>query len=362
MKHLLVCIGLIAAFASGLASAAEWTFGIPMNTPRGGLGAAVDQCGNIYAAGGQISWCPSELTNTVEKFDGKAWSYVAPMSTTREEFPLVCIGDFLYAIGGKTGGMILASVERYDITTDTWDATAVPDLNVARVGSGAVADSQGRVYVIGGVGLDEEGNPIALGSVEVFDLARPELGWTFGPPLNVPRRSAGIAIDGRGRIYAIGGGGLVEHLDTVERFDPCKPDAGWVILEEFILGPVSNADQAVTGADGRIYVAGGWLPGFTNRVVRFDPESETWQEWVTLNTPRVELALVLGKDGRIFAIGGASSGCPDALASVEVLDTTPCPGDLNGDGVVDHLDLLEVVHNFGTCNSGPVQVSGELQP
>lgn len=47
---------------------------------------------------------------------------------------------------------------------------------------------------------------------------------------------------------------------------------------------------------------------------------------------------------------------------LEVTFVPVCPWDLNGDGAVDHLDLLEVVHNFGACNSGSGQLSGGLQP
>ncbi len=39
-----------------------------------------------------------------------------------------------------------------------------------------------------------------------------------------------------------------------------------------------------------------------------------------------------------------------------------CPWDVNGDGVVDHRDLLEVVHNFGLCDDPddcPWDVNGD---
>lgn len=39
-----------------------------------------------------------------------------------------------------------------------------------------------------------------------------------------------------------------------------------------------------------------------------------------------------------------------------------CPWDVNGDGVVDHHDLVEVVHNLGRCNDPdncPWDVNGD---
>jgi hypothetical protein len=37
----------------------------------------------------------------------------------------------------------------------------------------------------------------------------------------------------------------------------------------------------------------------------------------------------------------------------------PCPWDLNGDGVVDHHDLLALIDSFGPCDGCPEDLNGD---
>ena len=70
----------------------------------------------------------------------------------------------LYAVGGYDGlGESLSSVERYDPTSNTWEAVA--PMTTAR-GSHAVAVLDGKLYAVGGRGLDGR-----LSSVERYDPA-----------------------------------------------------------------------------------------------------------------------------------------------------------------------------------------------
>ena len=146
-----------------------------------------------------------------------------------------------------------------------------------------------------------------------------------------------------------------EPSSALIRATSCHPDAGWVLLEGLIPEPASQTDKAVLGADGRIYVAAGWLGfSYTNRVVRFDPEDEIWEEWSFLSQPRNNLGLVLAGDGRVLAIGGDYAFSP--LASVECL-TAPCGADrarpmlmdFDGDGRIGILDFLELLARWGLC-------------
>ena len=329
--------------------ALEWEPEPSLNTPRSLHAAAVDPCGNIYVMGGH-HWSPSSEEGAVEKlaFDGSAyagnWVYVSPMPTPRSHHAAASLGGIIYVIGGTDGTQTLASVHTYDVITDEWSTTDVPDLNVARSDAGATVDTWGRIYVVGG---SDAG--VFLDSVEVYDPARPSLGGVLAPDLNEVRSATGAVTDRQRRIYAIGGHNSTNgHLRTVERFDPCNRDEGWVVLEELIPEPACEDDEAVLGADGRIYVAGGWAPGTTNRVARFDTETETWAEWEPLSQGRGALGLVLGANGRIFAIGGSTGG-PYPQVSVESLQTSFDPFDSDGDGDVDLADFAR----FASAMTGP---------
>ena len=358
LQSTIVAVGL--ACCTTISLAADWYEGPPLNAPRSRIGACVAPCGDIYAVGG-LGKASDDYLDTVEilEFDSvtgyaEAWIEVTPMTTARFAHTVSGVNGFIYAIGGSGDSGVLASVERYDTTDEapTWDTGSVPDLNVARYYAGSTVDKWGRIWVVGG----DNGKSTSLTSVEIYDPARPGLGWTNGPELNIPRELAGVVTDRLGRIYAIGGATYPIHIASVERFDPCKPEEGWVLLEEEIPGTPSSDDASVLGADGRIYVAGGWLPGYTERVVRFDPDTETWEEpWVALPHVRNHFPLVLGKDGRIYVIGGELA---TFTPTVSVLTLTPPCGagdakpmllDFNGDGEISTSDLLALLAHWGSC-------------
>jgi hypothetical protein len=78
----------------------------------------------------------------------------------------------------------LNSVEAYNPATNTWSTG--PALPVYARGAGVTADSQGRVFVIGGQDL-RQGAGVAdrlLTSVEIFDPAFG--GWTTADSLTSP--------------------------------------------------------------------------------------------------------------------------------------------------------------------------------
>ena len=190
-----------------------------------------------------------------------------------------------------------------------------------------------------------------LDTVEVYDPARPVNGWTVLPvTLHTGRVAHGAVTTPDGRIWAIGGEGggpSGTHLDSVEIYDPCNPALGWIPGPP-ITGPNSNNDSATLGADGNIYVAGGWLPGTTDRVVRYSFRDEQWQEVDALAArPRSRPAMVLGKNGHVFAIGGGSKSGP--FPDVESLNTVPCyaDGDIStGMCVLDIFDFLYFQNKF----------------
>lgn len=301
----------------------EWQPEPPLLTARHAHGSCTDPCGNIYVLGGRQQPAFEDL-DTVEKlaFDGTSyddsWAFMTPMPTTRRHHAVVSVSGFIYVVGGVgPGEQILGSVVRYDTTTDTWSSGVVPDLILPRSSPSATVDRWGRIYVIGGT----DGTNF-LTSVEVFDPARPGVGWTSGPELSEARAQAGAAVDKEGRVYAIGGYTAAGHLSSVERFDPCGVDAAWSSVPE-VPGVASQTDQAVTGADGRIYVGGGWLPGYTDRVLAFDPDTDMWDICQPLSQARNNLSLVLGGNGRIFAVGGDVCCGPTSTDTVESFLTLP---------------------------------------
>jgi hypothetical protein len=113
-----------------------------MPTARETLAVAVAN-GALFAIGGQSSLGPLA---TVEKYDPttNTWSSKAPMPNARQSLAVGVVGGVVYAVGGSPGG---GQVEAYDPMTDAW--TSKPALPTPRYGLGAGA-LNGVLYAIGG--------------------------------------------------------------------------------------------------------------------------------------------------------------------------------------------------------------------
>ena len=70
----------------------------------------------IWLCGG---WMGSSITNTCFTYNPltDVWSSVASMTTDRDYFELIVLGDSIYAIGGLVSPK---TVERYDASTNVW--------------------------------------------------------------------------------------------------------------------------------------------------------------------------------------------------------------------------------------------------
>jgi hypothetical protein len=287
-----------------------WEFVSPMNVRRQMFGAALGDDGFIYAVGGFI-W-PEHITlSSVESYYPATgnWTFVAPLNTPRYGHGVIKSRDLIYAIGGTNGASVFDTMETYDVATDCWTVSPY-SLNIPRKHPAVTTDHSGKIYAIGGTADDGS----YLGSVEVFNPKKPWLGWHIleheAAPieLNEPRSGLGSGTDKLGRIYAIAGDTNpfgVGETDTVERFDPSNPSAGWVY------GPSLNQKRFVgayaTADDGRIYVLGGWAGGFgphLSSVEVYDLATDSWQIHSNMNRSINNLAAAFDPSDKLYAIGG----------------------------------------------------------
>ncbi len=344
-------IALTSAATVGLVHAAppSWETAPPLSMARTVAAACTAPCGDIYVVGG----AGAETSVEILVFDGsayaEAWIEGPSLNTPRHGIALARVGTFIYAIGGfdSTAENLLTSVERLDITDVSSGWETLPSdqwLNVPRSTPGVAVDDFGRIYVFGG--HTDKGFGYGSPSAERFDPANPADGWTMICDMQEARAELGSASDSLGRVYAIGGSGPPNgvHLTTVERMDPCSGSCDWTSVAS-MPGPASNNDRAVTGADGNIYVAGGWLPNPTGRTIRYLPDRDEWQDLPDLIEARSRPAMALGRDGFIYAIAGDTGG--GHLSSVERLDTNPpCRADIDGNGTIDADDFFAYLDLF----------------
>lgn len=345
-----------------VSQAADWVGAGALNQARQDFGAAVDECGNLWVVWGwnRTGGCANGtgfMVNTIEVRSWNGSAYADVWVTVPTDFPtprrlhaIVFSHGFLYVIGGVDNlvGPItpLNQVVRFDTRPGGgWSTTAVPPNLTGRAEPGVVVDRMGRIWVVGGYAPGEDGLT-ALATTEVFDPARPELGWVPGPSLNSARGRHGCVVDRAGRIVVLGGEGFGAHVSTIEMLDPCA--GTWQTLPLTLPEPSTNDAQSVYGADDRIYTVGGWHAHYWSaRTLRMRGNKAAWDVQGPLAQRRSLHRVVLGRDDFIYAIAGNSDGC-NSIASVEKRDTRVLYGDMNDDGFVNNFDI----DAFVLCISG----------
>jgi N-acetylneuraminic acid mutarotase len=221
----------------------------------------------------------------------------------------------IYAIGGEDNVHILSVVEKYTPSTNTWQSVA--PLPIPVTGVSVTAGLDGRIYAIGGL-TDQD---TVSGAVQVYDPSAPTPAWTSVAPLPVPVFWAAATTGADGRIYVVGGypttQGSQPGVNTVQIYDPVSNSwsiAAPISVPRYVLA-------AATGPDGRVYaLPGGSVSGTINVVEAYSASTNAWTTVASLNTARQAEAAVTTSDGRIFAIGG-SDPANDLLATVEAYST-----------------------------------------
>jgi N-acetylneuraminic acid mutarotase len=125
------------------------------------------------------------------------------------------------------------------------------------------------------------------------------------PQAGTPGAATGVD----GKIYLMGGVDGIDTIDSVEVYDP-EADT-W--CSRTPLPTARRFLDGVTAQDGKIFAIGGVCcglnfpgtdPQFFDTVEAFDPETNIWTPVASMSTARGALAVAVGPDGRIYAIGG----------------------------------------------------------
>lgn len=156
----------------------RWELQPPLHGPRFGHAASTLH-GQAFVLGGKNS---GRALNTVEKFEvgAESWQMMQPLHARRHRPAAASAHGRIYVVGGCDDSLPsgLRSVESFDPESGAW--TAMAPLQVSRWGAAAVfADDS--MLVMGG--RNSQG---VLASVERFDFAT--CTWELLPPLRFPRR------------------------------------------------------------------------------------------------------------------------------------------------------------------------------
>ena len=200
----------------------------------------------------------ADSLDVVEAYDPVKgeWKGLEPMNEPAVEQAVVSLADGRVLVAGGSGSMILrqetARAEIFDPVTNSWTLTG--DMNVSRVSPEAIALTDGRILVTGGLGS----YGMTLGDSpdsEVYDPDTEE--WTLTGPMSVRRMSHTLTLLHDGRVLAVGGedpqGSDYVLYSTTEIFDP--------VTDTWSLGPELSQPRSSHSAtlmpDGSVLLAGG---------------------------------------------------------------------------------------------------------
>lgn len=268
--------------------------------------------GRVLAASGPDSTVGNRTTVALYDPVGDRWT-VAGNPDLPDIGAAVALRDgaalLLGEVGQANAGMTPAL--RYDPATG--QLSAVASLPGARAGYSASPLPDGRVLVVGGVSLRQDG-ATTLDTTALFDPARGT--WSVGPALAHARANHSALALADGRVLVLGG----EGNGWVAQAELYDPQAGrWAAAGA--LDPARGHFATTTLADGRALVTGGdagyvrsvWLadaalftppartaaPGATA-----PPRPAGWRTGAPLSTARSALTLTPLRDGTVLAVGG----------------------------------------------------------
>lgn len=210
-----------------------------------------------------------------------AWSTRAALLEPNSETAVAELDGRIYVIGGyPSTRKTVATVQMYDPRTDSWKLVApLP----RPLNHSMAAGVNGRLYVIGG----QQGNqsdPARAGFVNsVFEYDPAKNSWTPRAPMPTAR-SGGAAAVIDGKIYVAGGRPPRGHDFAV--YDPRQD--GWTTLPNL---PTQRNHLVAAAIDDKVYVAGGRFEGgFRSEksaaLEVYDPKTNSWQTGARMPKPR----------------------------------------------------------------------------
>ena len=236
-----------------------WSVGARAPRPRRSEPAAAVHGASMYVLGGRRA-------NVLDAFDqyslnADAWTSLPDMPTPRAGLAAAVVGPAVYAIGGRVqpggpcsqeAGGQLATVERFDVTTETW--TTVASLPRARSDLAAAAFG-GRIYVFGGCRVGNQGTRF-LDRVDVYDPSTDS--WSTAPTDLPTARAAMYSVAVRaGIVHVLGGWAGGGPLGVHEVYSPSQ-DA----YQDAAVMLTPRAEMGVVASGAKVYAVGGALPAF----------------------------------------------------------------------------------------------------
>ncbi|XP_066531257.1 kelch-like protein 31 [Hoplias malabaricus] len=242
--------------------------------------------GFLYVAGGedqndarnQAKHAVSTLCRYDPRFN--TWLHLSSMRQRRTHFSLVATGGRLFAIGGRNTDGLLATIESYFPSSNSWQLRA--PMEMPRCCHASAVLPSGDILVTGGYISCAYSRSVACYSLESDS-------WSERPQLETPRGWHCSTTLG-GKVYVVGGSQLGpggERVDVLTTEVFCPESGQWSRAASLPLG-VSTGGLSPLG--DHLYLLGGWNEAgkrYKAAVQRYDPGTDTWSAAEDLPEPTV---------------------------------------------------------------------------
>ena len=273
--------------------------------------------GDVIVAGGSTRYTlngPLVATPYTQHFRwaSKTWALLASLPEERQYHTLTVAGDGrIIAAGGQdSNGVYRYLTPTFSQATQTWSQPFTTALAQGRVSHRAVRLQDGRVMVVGG-------HAPWRAAQEIFNPATNL--WSFDTTRLLTPRINHVAValtDGR---VLVAGGWNGTALSSAELITPfpigntpptVEPTATPGAPQPASLSEAVDWPAAVRAPDGRVVIAGGGNGAVTAKVDVFRPDTNAWMPNVPpMPSPRSSAGMTLiGANGRVFLGGGWYAG------------------------------------------------------
>lgn len=187
----------------------------------------------------------------------------ATMNVARSQHTMTRLGGELGAdvliVGGRDGaGQAVAQAELYRPLRESFEPIEGALLQRPRWGHAAVRMPGGFVLVLGGTGLDPEGNPVPVPEMELYDPVQGSFALAGTLPANAGLSEATVTPLPDGRVLLAGGrdaAGAAVDTVLIARLDPIDGEVDLSPSARLALPRAGHT--AVSLCDGTVMVAGG---------------------------------------------------------------------------------------------------------
>ncbi len=245
---------------------------------------------------GVVGWHTIALVHsqTTPATPAAPWGLAAPLLETVSEQAVALLDGKIYTVAGITDTKgTIATVQVYDVATDTWAwTTPLP----GSVNHNMAAAVNGKLYSFGG--QTGSGNIGFINATFEYDPATQQ--WQQRAPLPIAR-SAGATAVVNDKVYVIGG--RPPRGNDFAVYDPASDS--WTRLPDL---PSQRNHLAAAAINGKIYVTGGRFDAgsrspLTNVMEIYDPVTNTWTQGQPMPTIRSGMNGVAA-NGCLHVFGG----------------------------------------------------------